>query len=313
MGWKTLCSCAAVAAAGCLISVSLAAAQNADRHVFVTVLGSDGAPVGGLATEHFAVRESGRDRAVVRVEPLRTPMHLAVLVDTSVGGGMPDESFRSAVADFAGRMAGANQVALYSFGNRAAQVVPFTQDAARLGSAVNGMFAQSQGGSYLIDAIDLAVQDLRRLESPRPVMVVITSEAADASRRTAGSAIKDLIKHAIAFHAISLSSAMGDSPAARVNSDIPSSSQRMQGMIAAGEGDRERNQVLQQGTSTTGGSLQRVTNTLTLAPALARLGAELGGSYRLTFTGPAPNKALRDLQVGVMLEGVTLRATPATR
>jgi hypothetical protein len=35
------------------------------------------------------------------------------------------------------------------------------------------------------------------------------------------------------------------------------------------------------------------------------------GSYRLTFEGPAASKALKDLQVGVMLEGVTLRATPA--
>jgi VWFA-related protein len=300
-----------VAAAACLIAPPIAAAQATDRYVYVSVVGGDGAPVAGLGAEHFAVREDGRDRTVVSVEPLRTPMHLAVLVDTSVGNGMPIDSYRSAIADFVGAMAATHQVALYAFGNRASTVVEFTQDGPRLRSAVSTMFSQSQGGSYLIDAIDLAVRDLSRVESKRPAILAITSETADASRRTAGAAIKDLIKHAIAFHAVSLSSATGAGTASRVSSDIPSSSQRMGGLIAAGEGDRERTRVLQQGTSVTGGSLQRVTNTLTIAAALGRVSAEMTGSYRLTFAGPAADRALKDLQVGVMLEGVTLRATPA--
>jgi VWFA-related protein len=298
-----------VAAAACLIASPPLAAQ-ADRHVYVTVLDAGGAPIAGLTAEHFAVRESGRDRTVVGVAPVGAPMHLAVLVDTTVGNGMPEEPFRSAIADFVGRMATTHNVALYAFGNRAAQIVPFTQDGPRLRAAVSSMFAQAQGGSYLIDAIDLAVKDMAPLEAPRPVMLAIASEAADASRRTAGAAIKDLIKYGIAFHAVSVARGAG-TPASRVSSDIPSSSQRLQGIIAAGEGDRERTRVLQQGTSVTGGGSQRVTTTTNLAPALSRVAAEFAGGYRLSFTGPPGDKALKDLQVGVLLEGVTLRATPA--
>lgn len=78
----------------------------------------------------------------------------------------------------------------------------------------------------------------------------------------------------------------------------------------AGEGDRERNQMLQQGTALTGGGRQRVTSTLAVGPALARVANELANSYKVTFARPGSAR-MEDLQVGVMFEGVTLRATAA--
>ena len=95
---------------------ALSTQKDGERHVFVTALDKDGTPIVGLTTEHFAVRESGRDRTVLRVEPLRTPMHVAVLVDTSVANGAPDDAFRSAVVGFtcvaAQRTMGLNTLAL---------------------------------------------------------------------------------------------------------------------------------------------------------------------------------------------------------
>jgi len=111
---------------------------------------------------------------------------------------------------------------------------------------------------------------------------------------------------------VALASATGSGTAATITRDIPSSSQRLQGMIALGEGDRERTRALQQGTSVTGGSLQRITSTAALAPALARLSSELAGSYRLTFSRSGSD-TMKDLQVGILVDGATLRATPASR
>jgi VWFA-related protein len=294
----------------CALGIATRAQSKDDKHVFVTALDKDGTPIVGLTAEHFAVRESGRDRDVVSVEPLRTPMHVAVLVDTSVSSGTPDETFRSAVASFVERLAATNHVAVYSFGDRAARVADFTQDAAQLRTVTNAMFGWSHQRSHLLDVIDLALRDFDRVESPRPVMIAISSESPESSGRTAGSVIKGLIAQSVGFHSVSLATATGSTQSGSPSDTVPAKSQRLGGMIAAGEGDRERNQMLQQGTSVTGGGRQRVTSTLALGPALARVANELSNSYKVTFSRPGTAR-MDDLQVGVMFEGVTLRATAA--
>jgi VWFA-related protein len=293
-----------------VLTLGVTAAQKDEKHVFVTVLDNAGTPVVGMTTEHFVVRESGRDRPVLNVEPLRMPMHAAVLVDTTIANGAPDDPLRSAVVHFVERLAATNLVSLYSFGDRAVRVADFTQDAVQLRAAALGLFGWSHQRSLLIDAIDLALRDFEKIESPRPVMIVIASESPEASGKTAGGVIKRLIAQSIAFHTISVVSATPTTAASPVNADIPTKSKQLGSLIAAGEGDRERNQVLAQGTSATGGGRQRVTSTLALAPALARAANELANGYKVTFARPGTAK-MQDLQVGVMIEGITLRATAA--
>lgn len=284
--------------------------QDEARHVYVTVLDSEGAPLAGLSSQHFAVRESGKDRVVLTVEPLRVPMHLAVLVDTSTGNGVQDETFRSAVVAFVERFAAFNEVALYGFGDRASQVVSFTRDPARIRAGALKMFGWSHQRSNLIDAVDLALADLGRIETARPVILAITSESPEASSRTAATVIKKLIGQSVAFHAISLAAAPAPGRTAGVSPDFETSSRALRDMVAAGEGDRERTQALQLGTTATGGSWQRVTSSMALGPALDRLGRELAGGYRLLFARPGRDR-VKDLQVGVLIDGVTLRATAA--
>jgi VWFA-related protein len=293
----------------CLLPPAPANAQDGDKHVYVTVLGSDGAPIDGLTAEHFAVRESGRERPVVKVERLQLPMHVAVLVDTSSVNGVPDEALRSAVVQFVERLAGFNQVAVYSFGDRAAKVISFTQDPVQLRHATSGMFGWSHQRSHLLDAVDLALRDMEPLEIRRPVIIAITSESPESSGKTAGGVIKRLIGQSVAFHAVSLGGGVA-SGATRVSRDIPASSQRLGAMVAAGEGDRERDQLLLQGTSATGGGRQRLTSVMALGPALTRLSGELSNSYLVTFSRPGSTR-IKELQIGIMLEGVTLRATAA--
>ena len=295
-----------------LLTLAVGGSQENEKHVFVSALDKDGTPIVGLTAEHFAIRESGRDRTVIKVEPLQIPMHVAVLVDTSIANGSPDETFRSAVVAFVQRLAASNHVAVYSFGDRAARVASFAQEPAKIGAAATGMFGWSHQRSHLIDVIDLCLRDFESIESPRPVIIAITSESPEASGQTAGGVIKRLIAQSVAFHAISLGGgvatrALGVSSAP---DRVPESSRRLGGMVAAGEGDRERNQVLQQGTSATGGGRHRVASTLALAPALGRVANELSNAFKVTFTRPGSAK-MQDLQVGLLVEGVTLRATAA--
>jgi VWFA-related protein len=295
-----------------LVSATLLAQDMSDKQVFVTVLDKEGLPIEGLTIDHFAIMESGRERKVIGVEPLQVPMHVAVLVDTSAITG-PDEPFRTAITEFVDRLASLNTVALYSTGDRATLVVPFTKDQARLRAGVTGMLNSFHTRSAVVDGIDRALADFSAIEVARPVIISISSEAGEASGKSAGSVIKKMIAQSTAFHSVSLARPAGGSvktSGSMSPAGVAASSAAMTGMIAAGEGDRERTQLLEQGTKATGGGRQRVTSTMALKGALHRVGNELSTSYRITFARSGSDK-VKDLQVGIMLEGVTVRATPA--
>jgi len=174
------------------------------------------------------------------------------------------------------------------------------------------MFGWAHQRSHLIDAIDLVLRDFERIESPRPVIIAISSESPEASGLTAGAVIKRLIAQSIALHSVSLASGgTTQTSGVRTGPDrVPESSRRLGGMVAAGEGDRERTRLLQQGTESTGGGRQRITSTLALAAALHRVATELSNSYQVTFERSGSDK-IKNLQVGILVEGVTLRATAA--
>ena len=304
-----------VAAAGLVLSPALAAGQSGQRDVYVTVLDTDGVPITGLTAEHFAVREDGRDRDVLRVEPLSVPMHVALLVDTSLGASIPVDAYRTAVNEFIERTAGVHHVALYSFGDRAQRVVPFTQDAVRLKAGAENIYVRSTGASYLIDAVDLAMTDMDGLRLERPLIVAVSTESPEGSAKSAGSVMKRLVTSSIVLHTVVLASATGSDARStggrRTDTSVPGRRQNLEAIMALGEGDRERNQLLQQGVPATGGSVQRLSNLMALGPALFRLASEFAASYRLTFARPPSDKPPRDLQIGVMLEGVTVRAAAA--
>jgi hypothetical protein len=240
-------------------------------------------------------------------------MHVAVLVDTGLGTNVATEEFKAAITGLIEQLAREHQVTLYSFGERASQVVPFTKDIVRLREGISGMFARSAGASFLLDAADQAARALQAVAPERPVIIVVTTETPEMSNRTAGKVIKVLAEHAIVLHAVVLGSATGSgmrgAASARLPTDVASRKQNLDAVITLGEGDRERVRFLQEGTKTTGGGIQRVTSVSALAPALARLIAQCATSYRLTFARPASQRTSRDLQVGVLLDGVTVRAS----
>lgn len=306
----------AIPAAFALLLPGLAAGQDSERHVYVTVLDNqDGSPVSGLTAEHFAVREGGRDRRVVRVERLDTPMHVAIVLDTSFGPALPIDAFRTAVGDFVERLAAVHHVGLYTVAERPAQIVAFTRDTTKLRAAVAGLFARPESRAYFIDTIDLALRDLRAAEPARPVIVAFTTESIEASNATAATVMKQLIARFTSFHAISFSnSAAVTSDAIRRdagNTSVPGRSQMLGRLSAEGEGDRERTRLLTQGTTLTAGSLQRIVTVTSLSAPLFKLASEFAYSYRLTFAGPPADKPLKDLQIGLLVEGVTVRAIAA--
>lgn len=290
-----------------------AAAQTGERDVYVSVFDKAGAPVSGLTVDYFAVREDGRDRAVARAEPFPERAHVAVLVDTSSYVEGAAEPYRNALATFITQMAAGNDVAIYEFGERANRLVPFTRDAAQLRDAIGRINPRTNAVPRLLDAIDLACRDLRAAEARRPIIVAASIGSADTSTATGGAVVKLLIQNAVSLHIVTVSNRPG--PAAPSLTSASGRSEfdrhdRLSQVGSVGEGERERMQVLKEGTSKTAGSLQVVASAMAIGPALDRVRTDLRATYRVTYVLEGRGKS-RDLQVGLMLEDVVVRAIAA--
>ncbi len=294
------------------------AAAQTEQNVYVTVIGKSGMPVFGLGADFFAIREDGRDREVVRAAPAQGPMHVALLVDTSSAIGAAAEPYRSAINAFVTLVSPGNRMAIYEFGANALQMVPFTDDVMRLKEGVARIVARSDSLPRLVDAIDMACADLKAQRPERPVVVVVSVAGTDTSARTAGNVIKQLIDLPAALHIVAVSGVPGgpSSPSLTTSAgrDEVARRQRILQMEAAGEGDRERTRLMTEGTTKSGGAVHRVASVLAVQNGLDRVSAELAACYRVTFTRPSPGR-MKDLQVGVMLDDVVVRATaaPASR
>jgi len=99
----------------------------------------------------------------------------------------------------------------------------------------------------------------------------------------------------------SLTSASGQS--------IPERQQRLVQVGATGEGERERTQVLRDGTAKTAGALHEVTTALAIGSALDLVSAEIRNTYRVTYARRAAGG--RGPADRLMLEDVVVRAIPA--
>ena len=307
-----------VAAALALCGALTLVAQTHERDVYVSVFDKAGTPILGLTQDYFAVREDGKDRAVVRAQPFAGPAHLAVLVDTSSYVESAVAAYRDVLSTFISRVGPGNEVALYEFGGQANRLVPFTQDGALLRDGIGLVSVRTNTVPRLLDAIDLACRDLRAAEARRPVIVAVSIGGPDASTTTGGAVVKLLIQNTVSLHVVAVSSRTG--PAAPSLTSASGRSEfdrhdRLSQVGSVGEGERERMQVLKEGTTKTAGGLHLVGSPLAIGPALDRVRTELQATYRLTYAREGTGKS-RDLQVGLMLEDVVVRAIaapPATK
>jgi VWFA-related protein len=304
----------ALAAAAIAACVPLApAAQTIERDVYVTVFDNTGTPVIGLTRDYFAVREDGKDRAVVRAQPFTGVAHVAVLVDTSAFVESAVEPYRSALAAFVALVAAGNEVAIYEFGERAHRLVPFTRNGVLIRDAIDRIGARMNAVPRLLDAIDLACRDLRAAGARRPTIVAISIGSADASTKTGGAVVKLLIQNAVSLHVVAVTTRSGVTAPSLTSSSGRSEidrRERLNQVASLGEGERERMQVLEEGTAKTAGGLHTVSSALAIGPALDRVHLELQAAYRLTYAREGTGKS-RDLQVGLMLQDVVVRAIPA--
>ena len=263
-------------------------AQSTERQMYVSVLDEDGAPIADLTADEFVVREDDVRREVLRVSRATAPMHVALLVDNSQAATVFIRDLRDGLERFVSAMAGGNELAVLTFGDRPTIVLDYRRSQTELLQAVRRVLPRPNSGAYLLDAIYDAARGLGRREAPRPVMVVVTTEGIDYSNRSYQSVLDSLEESGAILHAIVLTSA-----GATMRTDA-----------------WYRDLVLDQGTRRSGGWRHDLLIGQRIPQTLDALAEELLNQYLLTYSRPETLVPPRRIDLDVTRESATVRGTP---
>jgi hypothetical protein len=241
--------------------------QAVEHAVYVTALDKTGAPVEILAPTDVIVREDNVRREVLRVAPADEPMQIALLVDNSQAAESNIRFYRDGLPAFiSGLLADTdfgenrNQVALIAVAERPTILADYTADEAVLMKGVDRLFAMSGSGSYLLDGIIETSRGITKRQSPRPVIVAITTEGPELSDRHFNDVLPPLREAGAALHVIVLGVWSNQSP--------------------------DRSYVIDVGPRETGGSRINLALGSALPGRLKQLAAELTHQFRVTYARP---------------------------
>ena len=142
-------------------------------NVFVTVTDEHGAPIGGLARDQFELSEDGvPQRIAIFSKESQLPLSIILAIDTSSSTRRDIRLELEAARRFAHSiLRKQDALSLYQFSTEVDEVVPFTNDLARIDRGIHDVTIG--GATVLYDAIYLAADTLINRQGRR-VLVLIT-------------------------------------------------------------------------------------------------------------------------------------------
>lgn len=253
------------AALALLISVVLTA-QSAERVLYVSVWDDKTrAPITGLGTDAFVVREDGTAREVLRVEPATTPMPIAIVVDNSQAATPTIADLRKALTTFVKALDGIGPVAIIGVADRPTILRDYTTDQKQLQDGIQRVFAMPGSGATLLDAVVEVSQGLAKRDADRAAMVVITGENREFSTRHYQDVLDALARGGAMMHALVLTGP----GAAQLNDEA-----------------RNRASVLDAGPRNSGGTRIDVLTSQAFESRLQELAAILKSQHRVIYSRP---------------------------
>jgi VWFA-related protein len=149
--------------------------------------------VTGLEKENFKIFEDRKEQDLSQFSSEDAPISVGVVFDCSGSmGGKLDKS-RQAVAQFFKTANPEDEFFLVEFHDSAELVQAFTTSLEEIQNRLT--FTQSKGRTALLDAIYLALHEMKKARNPRKALLVISDGGDNNSRYTEGE-IKSLVKEA---------------------------------------------------------------------------------------------------------------------
>jgi len=218
--------------------------------------------VTGLEKEHFRLFEDKVEQKVTHFASEDAPLSVGLVFDCSGSMGQKLAKSRQAAAAFFKTANPQDEFFLIQFNDRPEVVVPFTTNTEEIQNRL--AFTQSKGRTALLDAIYLAMNQMKKARNPRKAILVI-SDGGDNSSRYTESEIKNAVREAdVQVYAIGIFEPLGNR--GRTAEEL------------AGPG------LLSEIAEQTGGRHFPVENVNELPDVAAKIGIELRNQYLLGYT-----------------------------
>ncbi len=149
--------------------------------------------VTGLEKEHFKVFEDKVEQKITHFASEDAPLSVGFVFDVSGSMGAKLRKSREAAAQFLKTSNPEDEFFLVKFSDRPELVIAFTHDGEEIQNRL--AFTQSKGRTALLDAIYLALHEMKKARNPRKALLIISDGGDNSSRYTQGE-IKNLVREA---------------------------------------------------------------------------------------------------------------------
>jgi VWFA-related protein len=225
--------------------------------------------VTGLEKENFKLTEDKLPQEITQFSSEDAPLSVGVVFDCSGSMGHKLDKSRQAVAQFFKLANPEDEFFLVQFNDSASLIQPFTRNLEEIQNKL--AFTQSKGRTALLDAVYMALHEMKKARNPRKALLLI-SDGGDNSSRYSEAEIKALVKEAdVQIYAIGIYESMGSRNRTPEETSGPA--------------------LLTEIAEQTGGRQYQVDNLNELPDVAAKIGVELRNQYIL---GYSPKNMTRD-------------------
>lgn len=222
--------------------------------------------VTGLESEHFRIVESDQEQNITYFASEDAPLSVGLVFDASGSMNNKLQKSREAAAQFFKTAGSDDEFFLIQFNDRPILAQAFTNEPGEIQNRLT--FSQAKGRTALLDAIYMALNEMKKAKNPRKALLVI-SDGADNSSRYTTSEIRNLVREAdVQIYTIGIFDSYSSTP------------EEMRGPG-----------LLREISDQTGGRPFIITSVNELPDVSAKIGIELRNQYVLGYT---PSNTMRD-------------------
>jgi Ca-activated chloride channel homolog len=236
----------------------------------VTVTDPFGRPVRGLAPESFRIFEDGVEQPVPHLANEDSPLSVAIVFDASASMTWKLDKSREAIRQLLKSSVPGDEYSLIQFNDSPKLLSGFTSDINEIESAMQAI--QPMGWTSLLDAIYLAINQMKKAHNSRHALVVL-SDGGDNNSRYSPREIRSILRETdTALYAIGMTGPMVTPDGMHLLRDL---------------------------AEETGGRMYPIKNISQLPDAMEKVSAALRDQYTLAYssTNPARDGRYRKVQV----------------